>query len=165
MQLLLRAVFPSGRLRAALTGKSIMMVGASLAAAVAMERTGGAHFIAESVVGAMDGQQPAVILSALFLVTAVLTNCPVEQCDCRVVHTDSHRHRAATQRTIGTFHRLHHLRSQLLFRYTGWLSDKPVGFRSGAVIVLATILEPAFRLSFCCGLRFQSSHPSTMISK
>jgi len=51
-----------------------MMVGASLAAAVALERTGGAQFIAEGVVTAMDGQSPAVILSALFLVTAILTN-------------------------------------------------------------------------------------------
>ena len=51
-----------------------MMVGASLAAAVAMERTGGAHFIAQSVVNAMDGQSPNVILSVLFLVTAILTN-------------------------------------------------------------------------------------------
>ncbi len=51
-----------------------MMVGASLAAATAMEQTGGAAYIAQSVVGAMDGQSPAIILSALFLVTAVLTN-------------------------------------------------------------------------------------------
>ena len=51
-----------------------MMVGASLAAAVAMERTGGAHFIAESVVSALQGQSPAFILSSLFLVTALLTN-------------------------------------------------------------------------------------------
>ncbi len=51
-----------------------MMVGASLAAAVALERTGGAQFIAQSVVNAMDGQSPAIIMSVLFLVTAILTN-------------------------------------------------------------------------------------------
>ncbi len=51
-----------------------MMVGASLAAATAMERTGGAQFIAEGVVSTMAGQSPTMILSALFLVTAVLTN-------------------------------------------------------------------------------------------
>ncbi|MEL6504450.1 MAG: SLC13 family permease [Pseudomonadota bacterium] len=51
-----------------------MMVGASLAAAVAMERTGGAQAIAEGVVGLMEGQSPAMILSALFITTAVLTN-------------------------------------------------------------------------------------------
>lgn len=51
-----------------------MMVGASLAAAVAMERTGGAQAIAQGVVGLMEGQSPAVVLSALFIVTAFLTN-------------------------------------------------------------------------------------------
>jgi len=51
-----------------------MMVGASLAAATAMERTGGAALIADGVVSSMQGQSVAVVLSALFLVTAVLTN-------------------------------------------------------------------------------------------
>ncbi|MEE9315106.1 MAG: SLC13 family permease [Rhizobiaceae bacterium] len=51
-----------------------MMVGASLAAAVALERTGGAAFIAEGVVNTMQGQPVALVLSVLFLVTAVLTN-------------------------------------------------------------------------------------------
>ena len=51
-----------------------MMVGASLAAATALEQTGGAAFIAQSVVNMMDGQSPATFLSALFIVTAVLTN-------------------------------------------------------------------------------------------
>lgn len=51
-----------------------MMVGASLAAATAMERTGGAALIAQSVVDAMQGQSAAMVLSVLFIVTAVLTN-------------------------------------------------------------------------------------------
>lgn len=51
-----------------------MMVGASLAAAVAMERTGGATFIANGVVDVMEGQSASVVLSVLFLVTALLTN-------------------------------------------------------------------------------------------
>lgn len=51
-----------------------MMVGASLAAAVALERTGGAAFIAQGVVDLLEGQSSAVILSILFIVTAVLTN-------------------------------------------------------------------------------------------
>ena len=51
-----------------------MMVGASLAAATALERTGGARAIADAVVMAMDGQTPLVVLSALFLTTAILTN-------------------------------------------------------------------------------------------
>ena len=51
-----------------------MMVGASLAAALALERTGGASFIASGVVSLMEGQSPAMVLSALFIVTALLTN-------------------------------------------------------------------------------------------
>ncbi len=51
-----------------------MMVGASLAAALALERTGGAAFIASGVVGLLEGQTPAMVLSALFIVTALLTN-------------------------------------------------------------------------------------------
>lgn len=51
-----------------------MMVGASLAAATALEKTGGAAFIANGAVSLMDGQGAAVILSALFIVTAILTN-------------------------------------------------------------------------------------------
>ncbi|MDA8870273.1 SLC13 family permease [Rhizobiaceae bacterium] len=51
-----------------------MMVGASLAAATALERTGGASLLAEGVVGALDGQSAAVVLSVLFALTAVLTN-------------------------------------------------------------------------------------------
>lgn len=51
-----------------------MMVGASLAAATAMERTGGAAFLANTVVELMEGQSAAMVLSVLFLFTAILTN-------------------------------------------------------------------------------------------
>lgn len=51
-----------------------MMVGASLAAATALERTGGAAFIAQGVVDLMADQPPAFTLSMLFIVTAFLTN-------------------------------------------------------------------------------------------
>ncbi|MGI9366146.1 MAG: SLC13 family permease [Rhizobiaceae bacterium] len=51
-----------------------MMVGASLAGALALERTGGAAFIASWVINVMAGQSAAMILSALFIVTALLTN-------------------------------------------------------------------------------------------
>ncbi|MFK5978880.1 MAG: SLC13 family permease [Rhizobiaceae bacterium] len=51
-----------------------MLVGASLASAVALEATGGAAFIAESVVSAFEGFPPAIVLSAFFLTIAVLTN-------------------------------------------------------------------------------------------
>ena len=58
----------------AFDGQIFMLVGASLAAATALERTGGAEFLAMSAAGAMQGFPPAVILSVLFLITAVLTN-------------------------------------------------------------------------------------------
>lgn len=51
-----------------------MLVGAAIAAATALERTGGAAMIAEGTVAALDGQSPTVILSALFLVIAIMTN-------------------------------------------------------------------------------------------
>lgn len=51
-----------------------MMVGAALAGASALEHTGGAQFIARSALDALSGQSPAVILSAFFLVLAILTN-------------------------------------------------------------------------------------------
>ncbi|EAS50210.1 putative transporter [Aurantimonas manganoxydans SI85-9A1] len=51
-----------------------MLVGAAIAAATALERTGGAAMIAEGTVAALDGQSPAIILSALFIVIAIMTN-------------------------------------------------------------------------------------------
>ncbi|MDD9909770.1 MAG: SLC13 family permease [Ahrensia sp.] len=51
-----------------------LMVGTSLAAATALEHTGGASFIAQGVVDLMHGQSAAVFLSVLFIVTAVMTN-------------------------------------------------------------------------------------------
>jgi len=51
-----------------------LLVGSSFAMATAMEVTGGAALIAESAVDAFAGQAPAVLLSALFLVIALLTN-------------------------------------------------------------------------------------------
>lgn len=51
-----------------------LLVGASVALATALEATGGARLIADSSLGLMAGAGPAVILSGLFLVMAVLTN-------------------------------------------------------------------------------------------
>jgi len=58
----------------ALDSRIFMLIGASLASAVALEATGGASFIAESMVELMAGQSPAVILSGVFLLVALLTN-------------------------------------------------------------------------------------------
>ncbi|RFC65123.1 SLC13 family permease [Fulvimarina endophytica] len=51
-----------------------MLVAASIAAATALEQTGGARLIADSIVDALSGATPLVILSALFFVIALLTN-------------------------------------------------------------------------------------------
>lgn len=51
-----------------------LLVGSSIAAATALEQTGGARLIAETAVTAMAGQGPVVLLSGLFLVIAILTN-------------------------------------------------------------------------------------------
>lgn len=51
-----------------------MLVGASIAAATALERTGGAHMIADGALSALNGASPIVLLSGLFLVVAIFTN-------------------------------------------------------------------------------------------
>lgn len=58
----------------ALDSRIYMLVGASLASAVALQKTGGAAFVAGSVVDAMQGQPAPVLLSGLFLLVAILTN-------------------------------------------------------------------------------------------
>lgn len=55
-------------------GRIFMLVAAALAGAVALEKTGGASYLANGVVTVFEGQSPAVILSAFFLATAILTN-------------------------------------------------------------------------------------------
>lgn len=58
----------------AFDSRIFMMVGASLACAAALEHTGGAEFLAGVMIQAMKGQSPAIVLSAFFLLLALLTN-------------------------------------------------------------------------------------------
>ncbi|WP_299864579.1 SLC13 family permease [uncultured Hoeflea sp.] len=51
-----------------------LLVGSSIALATAMEATGGAELIAQTALTVMDGASPAIVLSGLFLVMAVMTN-------------------------------------------------------------------------------------------
>lgn len=51
-----------------------MLVGASIAAATALETTGGAELLADGMLSALSGAPTLVILSGLFLVIAILTN-------------------------------------------------------------------------------------------
>lgn len=58
----------------AIDGKIIMLIASSIAMALSLEHTGGAQFLADSMVGLLMGVHVLVILSAMFLLTAILTN-------------------------------------------------------------------------------------------
>ncbi len=58
----------------AIDSRIFMLVGASLAGAVALEGTGGANAIATAMVHVMDGASTPVVLSALFFIVMILTN-------------------------------------------------------------------------------------------
>lgn len=54
--------------------KILTMIPAALAMGAAMHATGGAHFVAEGVMGVFEGMGPWVILSMFFITMVVLTN-------------------------------------------------------------------------------------------
>ncbi len=58
----------------AIDRRIVLLIAASIAMAAALEKTGGAAFIAHGLVGHLAGFGPAITLSALFLLVAVLTN-------------------------------------------------------------------------------------------
>jgi len=58
----------------AIDSRIFMLVGASLAAAVALESTGGANAIATGLVQVLHGASAPVMLSALFFIVMILTN-------------------------------------------------------------------------------------------
>jgi di/tricarboxylate transporter len=58
----------------AIDARVFLLVGTAFALATPLQITGGAHFVATSVVDAFSGAGPAVLLSAFFLLTAILTN-------------------------------------------------------------------------------------------
>ena len=58
----------------AIDSRIYMLIGTSIAAGKALEVTGGADAIANGMILALQGQSPIVMLSALFLVVAILTN-------------------------------------------------------------------------------------------
>ncbi len=73
------AMIPAGCLNIRQAARAIdrriyILIGSSLAMSAPLQATGGAQFIAEGVVGALQGQSPAMIMSALFLLIAVMTN-------------------------------------------------------------------------------------------
>ncbi len=58
----------------AFDSKIYLLIGTAFAMAGALEATGGAQFLAHGVVALFSGWGPAVLLSALFLLIAILTN-------------------------------------------------------------------------------------------
>src|SRR5690606_8729761 len=58
----------------ALDRRIFLMVGASLALGAAMLETGAAAYLAQGVIGLVGAAGPAVVLSVLFLLVALLTN-------------------------------------------------------------------------------------------
>jgi di/tricarboxylate transporter len=58
----------------ALDSRIVMLVAAALALGEALQATGGAVFLADGLLAPLDGSHPAVILSALFLLVALMTN-------------------------------------------------------------------------------------------
>ncbi|MCH9020511.1 MAG: SLC13 family permease [Proteobacteria bacterium] len=52
----------------------VMMIATALALGAALQETGGAMFLAESMIDALGDAAPAVVLSAFFLLVAVLSN-------------------------------------------------------------------------------------------
>ncbi len=58
----------------ALDSRIVMMVAAALALGESLQATGGAGFLAGQMLALLDGSDPATILSALFLLVALLTN-------------------------------------------------------------------------------------------
>ena len=58
----------------AINGRIVMLIAASIAMALSLEKTGGAAFLAQNLIGALDGMAPGVIISAIFALTAILTN-------------------------------------------------------------------------------------------
>ncbi|EEE45929.1 SLC13 family permease [Roseibium alexandrii] len=58
----------------AIDSRIFMLVGASLAGAVALESTGGASAVAMSLADILHGSPPGVVLSALFFMVMILTN-------------------------------------------------------------------------------------------
>ena len=58
----------------AIDAKIYFLIGAAFAMSTPLQQTGGASFIANAVVSAFADYGPAALLSALFLLTAVLTN-------------------------------------------------------------------------------------------
>ena len=71
---------------AALDQKVVMLIGTALALGVALQETGGAHYLAQGTLAALGDASPATILSVFFLLVAVLSNV-ISTKTCAVLFT------------------------------------------------------------------------------
>jgi di/tricarboxylate transporter len=67
-------VMTVGQATRAVDARIVATIGAALALGVALQETGGARYIAQGMVGLLQGAGPAVVLSVFFLVVAGLSN-------------------------------------------------------------------------------------------
>ena len=67
-------VLTVGQATRAVDTRILATIGAALALGVALQETGGAQFIAQGLVGLLEGAGPAVVLSLFFLLVAGLSN-------------------------------------------------------------------------------------------
>lgn len=58
----------------AIDRKIVMLVGSSIAMAIAMDVTGGAQFIADNAIAALGSSSPRVLMGGLFILVAVVTS-------------------------------------------------------------------------------------------
>ncbi len=73
------AMIPAGCLNMRQAARSVdrrifLLIGAAIAMALALEKTGAGQLIAHSVISAVGNGSPAIVLSVLFLLIAVMTN-------------------------------------------------------------------------------------------
>ena len=58
----------------AIDRRIVLLIAASIAMSLALEKTGGAHYVANGLLNVLNGYGTAVIISGLFLLIAILTN-------------------------------------------------------------------------------------------
>ena len=76
----------AGQAADALDRKIVMLIAAALALGAALQETGGAALLADGVIAALGDASPAVVLSAFFLLVAVLSNA-ISTKTCAVLFT------------------------------------------------------------------------------
>ena len=74
LTMILSGCLNMGQAARAIDRRIVLLIAASIAMAASLEATGGAAFLADNIVGQLADFGPAITLSALFAIVAVLTN-------------------------------------------------------------------------------------------